>query len=73
MRAGIIYVMFTIKSYCKKPSTVPDTAGGFTVRLGHDKETRFYAKSIGKILKGFKQRSFVIGFMFFKTHLCNLL
>lgn len=35
-------VLFTIISLYKKPSTVPDTGGGF---MGHGKETEFYAKS----------------------------
>lgn len=53
---------------------MPGMGGGFTAGpVGHDKETEFHAKSIGKILKGFKQGSLVIGFMFFKDHPCNLL
>lgn len=64
MRAGIVYVMFTIKSYYKKPPTVPDRGGGFSVSLmGHGKETGFHAENTEMILKGFKQRSFVIRLM----------
>lgn len=39
--------------------------------MGHGKEIGFSAKR--KILKGFKLGSFVIGFMVFKNHPCNLL